>query len=399
MNKYKRRGARGAQRAESGGRQARRKEGDGVEGRSRQTRSPAGGIGRKKGKRKMERSVRVCVRWRRRRGRGKGCQAGSRAAAAGRSPGQRAVRARPGGGTLRSHREGRAAAAGRHTPARRARLSGGGAGCARLRRRPGPWAPRPASLQVTLAAFGGAGGGNCRRGAPCGLRGGGGGASRLWSQAVGGPPVSPASSVLSSRVSPGNLGGVPGAVGAGRYAEKGGIWSHGAASPAGVLELGERPRSSGGDVLLRKPPRKVWLPRVFGRVPHPSSGGVRLRRRWEATPGRGLSPGDPSRVPSSAGSGCTGARGEQRLRTSQPGGAGMPRPAGLCQPSCEARGREGKRPLADEPLQLPNGPMSSLRSPSGSQTEPPSCGAESAGGSSQKCPCDSDRFHPKPGNL
>lgn len=96
-----------------------------------------------------------------------------------------------------------------------------------------------------------------------------GGASRLRSRAVRGPPVSPASSVLSSRVSPGNLGGVPGAVSTGRYAEKGGIWSHGAASPAGVLELGERPRSSGGDVLLRKPPRKVWLPVSSGGSPTP----------------------------------------------------------------------------------------------------------------------------------
>lgn len=345
----------------------------------------------------MERSVRVCVRWRRRRGRGKGCQAGSRAAAAGRSPGQRAVRARPGGGTLRSHREGRAAAAGRHTPARRARLSGGGAGCARLRRRPGPWAPRPASLQVTSAALGGAGGGNRRRGAPCGLRGGGGGG---FAPAVPGSPRTPRFPRLLGAFEPGEPWKSRRRP---RRGERGAVRREGRDLESRSGQPRRRPGAGGAAAelwrrrLASQTSKKSLAPRVFGRVPHPASGGVRLRRRREATLGRGLSPGDPSRAPSSAGSGCTGARREQRLRTSRPGGAGMPRPAGRCQPSCDAR--EGKRPLADEPLQLPNGPMSSLRSPSGSQTEAPSCGAESAGGSSQKCPCDSECFHPKPGNL
>lgn len=209
-----------------------------------------------------------------------------------------------------------------------------------------------------------------------------GGASRLRSRGVEGPPVSPASSVLSSRVSPGDLGGVPG--------EKGGDLESRSSQPRRRPGAGGAAAELWRSRLASQTSKKSLAPRVFGRVPQPPSGGVRLRRRREATPGRGLSLGDPSRVPSSAGSGCTKARGERRLRTSQPGGAGMPRPAGRCQPSCEARGPKGKRPLADEPLQLPNGPMSSLRSPSGSQTEPPSCGAESTGRSSQKCPCDSD---------
>ena len=124
----------------------------------------------------MERSVRVCVWWRRQ-GRGKGCQAVSRAAAAGRSPREKEVRAGPGGGsagwgrrrrTLHSHRELRATAAGRHTLARRARLSVGAAGCARLRRRPGPSHCAPLRSKLLWRPVG-----NCRKRAPCGWGWGG----------------------------------------------------------------------------------------------------------------------------------------------------------------------------------------------------------------------------------
>lgn len=109
----------------------------------------------------------------------RGCQAVSRAAAAaGRSPREKEVRARPSDGsagrgrrrrTLHSHRELRAAAAGRHTLARPARLSVGAAGCTALRR-PGLSQGAPLRSKLLWRPVG-----NCGRRAPCGwgLRAGG----------------------------------------------------------------------------------------------------------------------------------------------------------------------------------------------------------------------------------
>lgn len=143
----------------------------------------------------------------------RGCQAVSRAAAAaGRSPREKEVRARPSDGsagrgrrrrTLHSHRELRAAAAGRHTLARPARP-----GSAAPRRRrgmhssppPRALALRPASLQVTLAA-----GGKLRRESSVWM-----GASRRWPR------------LCLHWATPRNRGGVVGVAGSGRCAEKGG---------------------------------------------------------------------------------------------------------------------------------------------------------------------------------
>lgn len=182
--------------------------------------------------------------------------------------GRRAVRARPGGGTLRSHREGRAAA-GRHTPARRARLSGGGAGCARLRRRPGPWAPRPASLQVTSTAFGGARGRQPQEELRADCAGSGG--LRACGPGQSEDPRFPASSVLSSRVSPGNLRRRP------RRGERGGTPRRaGSGSRSGQPR--RRPGAGSGRGALERRLASQASKKEFGSPclragPHPASGG------------------------------------------------------------------------------------------------------------------------------
>lgn len=137
-------------------------------------------------------------------------------------------------------------------------------------------------------------------------------------------------------------------------------------SPAGVLELLKRQLSGRGAVLPCEPQRKVWLFVSSGRSP----GGVGLRRR-ETTPGRCRSLGDFSRVLFLAGCGCTKVNEEQRLRTSQRGGAGMPKPAGRRQPNCWAGEREGKQSLLNESLQLLDGLMSVSDRLSGATLSPP----------------------------
>lgn len=169
-------------------------------------------------------------------GGGRGCPAVSRAAAAGRSPREKELRA---------------AAAGRHTPARPARLSVGAAGCTALRR-PGLSRGAPLRSKLLWRPVG-----NCGRRAPCGwgLRAGG-----LVCAFAGQPPeIAEESEVLRVR------GGAPRRVG---------IRSH-KPSPAGVLERVKRQRSWRGAVLLRKPQKKSLALRVFQQVP----GGVGLRRR------------------------------------------------------------------------------------------------------------------------
>lgn len=110
----------------------------------------------------------------------------SRAAAAGRSPREREVRAGPGGGSagrgrrrraLHSHRELSAAAAGRHTPARRARLSVGAAVCTGFLRRAGPSPCAPLCSKLLWRPER-----NCRRRALCG-----GGAEKGWRPHACGP--------------------------------------------------------------------------------------------------------------------------------------------------------------------------------------------------------------------
>lgn len=131
-----------------------------------------------------------------------------------------------------------------------------------------------------------------------------------------------------------------------------GIWSH-KPSPAGVLELVKLQLSWRGAVLPHKPQRKVWLFASSGRF----LGGVGLRRqqqqRRETTP-QALAepPGFSERAFLCAGCGCTRVNEEQRLRTSQPGGAGMPKPAGRRQPNSSAGEREGKQSLSNESVQL-----------------------------------------------
>lgn len=88
-------------------------------------------------------------------------------------------------------------------------------------------------------------------------------------------------------------------------------------------------------------------------------------------PGRCRSLGDFSRVLFLAGCGCTTVNEEQRLRTSQRGGAGMPKPAGRRQPNCWAGEREGKQSLLNESLQLLDGLMSVSDRLSGATLSPP----------------------------
>lgn len=130
-----------------------------------------------------------------------------------------------------------------------------------------------------------------------------------------------------------------------------GIWSH-KPSPAGVLGLVKRRLSWRGAVLPHKPQRKVWLFASSGRFP----GGVGLRRRRqrrETTPQALAEPrGFLERAFLRGGCGCTRVNEEQRLRTRQPGGAGMPKPAGRRQPNSSAGEREGKQSLSNESVQL-----------------------------------------------
>lgn len=114
-----------------------------------------------------------------------------------------------------------------------------------------------------------------------------------------------------------------------------GIRSH-KPSPAGVLELVKRPLSWRGVVLPHKPQRKVWLFESSGRFP----GGVGLRRRRQRRETAPQALEEPRGFLARAflcRRGCTKGNEEQRLRAGQPGGAGMPKPAGRTPPTQTAR--------------------------------------------------------------
>lgn len=74
--------------------------------------------------------------------------------------------------------------------------------------------------------------------------------------------------------------------------------------------------------MPRKPQRKVWLFASAGRSPGGvdcGGGGGRLHpERWRSL-------GDFSRAVLLLGRGCTRVTEERRLRTRQPGGAGVPK--------------------------------------------------------------------------
>lgn len=141
---------------------------------------------------------------------------------------------------------------------------------------------------------------------------------------------------------------------------------------AGVLELpkaaAERSaeeRRSGS--CYENAQRKVWLFTSSSRSPR----GVGPQRQSEMAPPGAGRVGDFSCLLVLAGCGCRGVNEEQRLRTSQPGGAGMPKPAGRRQASCWAGKREGKQSLSDGALQVRDGLMSvSARLP-GARLYPP----------------------------
>lgn len=224
----------------------------------------------------------------------------SRAAAAGRSPREREVRAGPGGGSagrgrrrraLHSHRELSAAAAGRHTPARRARLSVGAAVCTGFLRRAGPSPCAPLCSKLLWRPER-----NCRRRALCGGGGGGGASSRWWPQEAGSCPEPPFGA-LAGRP-PARLAGVLGTAVPGGAQRRLAIWIR-EPGPAGVLELpkaaaqrsGKQRRSGScfGEEKKKKTSSKKSLAlHVFQQVPR----GVRPQRQSEmAPPGRWLSRG------------------------------------------------------------------------------------------------------------
>lgn len=315
-------------------------------------------------------------------GGGRGCPAVSRAAAAaaaGRSPREKEGRARPGDGSagrggrrrsLHSHRELRAAAAGRHTPARPARLSVGAAGCTALRR---PGLPHGAPLRSKLLWRPV---GNCGRRAPggWGLR-----AGVLVCAFTGQPPgIAEESEVWRVR---------------GGARRRVGIRSH-KPSPAGVPERVKRQRSWRGAVWLRKPQKKKFGSPCLPAGPRRSRTAAAAA--GDSTAGAGL--GDFSRVLFPAGCGCTEVNGEQRLPASQPGGAGMTKPAGRRQPRSSAAEREGKQSLSRGSLQLLDGLMSASDRLLGAGMSPRTQRQEPRV-RSQKSLGDSDGFGPKPSNL
>lgn len=215
----------------------------------------------------------------------------SRAAAAGRSPREREVRAGPGGGSagrgrrrraLHSHRELSAAAAGRHTPARRARLSVGAAVCTGFLRRAGPSPCAPLCSKLLWRPER-----NCRRRALCG-----GGAERGWRPHACGPRRLEAVRSLPSVPRPGDPRQALLESWGLRYPEvRRRRWRSGWASRALPASWNcPKPQPSAGarrgaaGLASEKAQRKVWLFTSSSRSPR----GVRPQRQREmAPPGAG----------------------------------------------------------------------------------------------------------------
>lgn len=215
----------------------------------------------------------------------------SRAAAAGRSPREREVRAGPGGGsagrgrrrrTLHSHRELSAAAAGRHTPARRARLSVGAAVCAGFLGCPGPSLCAPLCSKLLWRPER-----NCGRRALCGSgRVGGGKVGGLHARGPRRLEAVRSLPLCLGPATPASHAGVLGTAVPGGAQRRVGIRIR-KPSSVGVLEQPKAAAAQarrGGAVLPRKTSKKSLALHVFQQVPR----GVRPQRQREmAPPGAG----------------------------------------------------------------------------------------------------------------
>lgn len=176
-----------------------------------------------------------------------------------------------------------------------------------------------------------------------------------------------------------------------------GGWGSGATNPAppaswNGLSGNEAGEERSGFANLNK---KFGSPRLPAG-PRRSRTAAAAAAAGDSTAGAGL--GGFSRVLFPAGCGCTEVNGEQRLPASQPGGAGMTKPAGRRQPRSSAAGREGKQSLSHGSLQLLDGLMSvsdrlpgAGMSPRTQRLEPRVRAQKSLG--------DSDGFGPQPSNL
>lgn len=173
-------------------------------------------------------------------------------------------------------------------------------------------------------------------------------------------------------------------------------WGSGAANPAPPASWNWLSGSCAGKErsCLENLKEKFGSSRLPAGPPAESDGGGSRRGQ----PGCWPSLGDFSRVLFLAGCGCTKVNEEQRLRTSQPGRAGMAKPAGRRQLNCSAVEREGKQSLSNGSLQLLDGLMSISDRLPGARLSPRTRCLK-PGVSSQKCPCDSNGSDPKPSNL